>query len=374
MWRRYGFNKQRGIELTEYENLGKLNAPFFEEYKKSFADTLDSGWYILGNKVKNFEEEFARYNGAPFCLGVASGLDALILALKAFGFPPNSEVIVPSNTYIATILAILHAGLKPVLVEPDIHTYNIDPSKIEEQITPRTVALMVVHLYGKACEMGQIMEIKRKHNLVLIEDAAQSHGAKWRGQPTGTFGEYGAFSFYPTKNLGALGDGGALLMKTGELYNKIKRLRNYGSDVKYYNEVVGYNSRLDEVQAGFLSIKLKRLDEINDHKRALAVLYLQGLKDDFIKPVVSPDFYDVYHIFNIRHPKRDKLKEYLFQNGIKTEIHYPVSPNKQNAMKGIIEGEYPISEEIHATTLSLPVSFFHTPDDIHKVIEVMNRF
>ncbi len=360
--------------MIEYENLGKLNKPFFEEYQKSFAETLNSGWYILGNNVKKFEEEFADYHRVAWCLGVASGLDALLLALKAFDFPKDSEVIVPSNTYIATILAIIHAGLKPVLVEPDIRTYNIDPFKIEEKITGKTVAIMVVHLYGKPCEMGYITRITRKHNLVLIEDAAQSHGAKWRDRLTGTFGEYGAFSFYPTKNLGALGDAGAMLMQSEELYKKILRLRNYGSDIKYYNEVVGYNSRLDEMQAGFLSIKLRKLDEINEHKRALAKLYLDGLKRDFIKPMVSPDHYDVYHIFNIRHPKRDALREYLLKNEIKTDIHYPVAPHKQNAMKDIIEGEYPISEEIHKTTLSLPISYFHTPDDVSRVIDVMNRF
>jgi len=360
--------------VIEYENLGKLNKPFFEEYQKSFAETLNSGWYILGNNVKKFEEEFADYHRVAWCLGVASGLDALLLALKAFDFPKDSEVIVPSNTYIATILAIIHAGLKPVLVEPDIRTYNIDPFKIEEKITGKTVAIMVVHLYGKPCEMGYITRITRKHNLVLIEDAAQSHGAKWRDRLTGTFGEYGAFSFYPTKNLGALGDAGAMLMQSEELYKKILRLRNYGSDIKYYNEVVGYNSRLDEMQAGFLSIKLRKLDEINEHKRALAKLYLDGLKRDFIKPMVSPDHYDVYHIFNIRHPKRDALREYLLKNEIKTDIHYPVAPHKQNAMKDIIEGEYPISEEIHKTTLSLPISYFHTPDDVSRVIDVMNRF
>ncbi|MCA0389812.1 MAG: DegT/DnrJ/EryC1/StrS family aminotransferase [Bacteroidetes bacterium] len=360
--------------MIEYENLGKLNQPFFEEYQKSFAETLKSGWYILGNNVKKFEEEFADYHRVAYCLGVASGLDALLLALKAFEFPPNSEVIVPSNTYIATILAILHAGLKPVLVEPDIKTYNIDSRKIEEKITNRTRAIMVVHLYGKPCEMGFITRIAKKFDLRLIEDAAQSHGAKWRDRLTGTFGDYGAFSFYPTKNLGALGDAGAMLMQNEELYKKILRLRNYGSDIKYYNEVVGYNSRLDEMQAGFLSIKLRKLDEINEHKRELAEIYHNGLKSDFIKPYRSDDHYDVYHIYNVRHKKRDKLREYLLKNEIKTDIHYPVAPHKQKAMQGIIEGEYPISEEIHNTTLSLPISYFHTKDDIHRVVEVMNRF
>lgn len=360
--------------MIEYENLGRLNHPFFEEYQKSFAETLNSGWYVLGNNVKNFEEEFADYHRSAYCLGVASGLDGLLLALKAYNFPPNSEVIVPSNTYIATILAIIHAGLKPVLVEPDIRTYNIDTRLIEEKITNRTVAIMVVHLYGKPCEMGYVSRIVKKFDLKLIEDAAQSHGAKWRDKLTGTFGDFGAFSFYPTKNLGALGDAGALIMQNEDLFKKIKRLRNYGSDVKYYNEVVGFNSRLDEVQAGFLSVKLRKLDEINEHKRALAEIYFKELKSEFIKPFRSDDHYDVFHIFNIRHKKRDQLKEFMLKNGVKTDIHYPVAPHKQKAMAGIIEGDYPISEEIHKTTLSLPISYFHTKDDIYKVVEVMNKF
>jgi len=360
--------------VIEYENLHKSNSIFFEELKKSFDDTLNSGWFILGKKVEKFEQEFSSYYNEKYCFGLASGLDALLLSLKAFDFERESEVIVPSNTYIATILSILHAGLKPVLVEPDILTYNIDPKKIEESITANTKAIMIVHLYGKSCEMDKIVEICGKYKLRLIEDCAQSHGAKFKGQLTGTFGEFGAFSFYPTKNLGALGDAGAVITNDESLAIKIKRLRNYGSDVKYYNEVVGYNSRLDEVQAGFLSIKLNKLDEINTHKRKLAQIYLDNLKDDFIKPVVDKNYFDVYHIFNIRHKKRDELKDYLLKNEIKTDIHYPVAPHKQNAMKNILEGSYPISEEIHNTTLSLPCSFGHTEEEIYQVVEVMNKF
>ncbi len=360
--------------MIEYENLFKANKPFIEEYKSKFADTLNSGWFILGKNVEQFEKEFADYHDAKHCIGLASGLDALILSLIAFDFEKGNEVIVPSNTYIATILAILHAGMKPVLVEPDIRTYNIDPEMIEEKITSKTKAIMIVHLYGKSCEMDKINSICKKYNLNLIEDCAQSHGAMFNGKLTGTFGEFGAFSFYPTKNLGALGDAGAVLTNDDQLANTINRLRNYGSDVKYYNELVGFNSRLDEVQAGFLSIKLKRLNEINSHKRNLAGVYHQNLKDDFIKPVVDEKYFDVYHIYNIRHPKRDKLREYLLKNEIKTDIHYPVPPHKQNAMKGILEGNYPISEEIHKTTLSLPISFGTTKEEVEKVVEVMNRF
>lgn len=359
----------------EYENLNKLNQSFFEDYQASFTRTLNSGWFVLGKNVENFENAFAAYCRSKFCIGVASGLDALILALNAFEFNAGDEIIVPSNTYIATILAIIHNQLKPVLVEPDICTYNIDPKKIEERITPKTRAIMVVHLYGKSCDMDPILDLCKKYDLKLIEDCAQAHGAMYKGKKVGTFGDFGAFSFYPTKNLGALGDAGAITTDNADFCAKIKKLRNYGSNIKYYNEIVGYNSRLDEIQAGFLSIKLQKLDDINTHKRKLANLYLNGINNSFIKPVIDDNFYDVYHIFNIRHSKRDQLKDYLLAKGIKTEIHYPISPNQQKAMVGILDQERcPISEEIHQTTLSLPISYFHTEEDILAVIEALNTF
>lgn len=361
--------------MIEYENLGKLNAPFFDEYEKVFKQTLESGWYILGNKVAAFENEFSNYCETKHCVGLANGLDALIIALRAFNFEKGSEVIVPSNTYIATILSIVHNGLTPVLVEPDMATYNIDPKKIEEKITSRTCAIMVVHLYGKVCEMDAINNIAKKHNLKVVEDCAQAHGAKYKNKKAGNWSDVGAFSFYPTKNLGAIADAGAITCNDENLAKTVKTLRNYGSQVKYNNELVGFNSRLDEIQAAFLSVKLKHLNAINNHKRKLADLYLKNLKADFIKPVVHPDYHDVYHIFNIRHAKRDKLKDHLLANDIKTEIHYPITPNKQKAMIGILDKQQtPISEEIHATTLSLPISYFHTEDDILKVVEVMNTF
>ena len=242
-------------------------------------------------------------------------------------------------------------------------------------MTPKTKAIMVVHLYGKVCDMDPILAIAKKHNLKVIEDCAQSHGAKYKGKLSGSFGDYAAHSFYPTKNLGALGDAGAVTTNSEELANKIKVLRNYGSEVKYYNEVVGVNSRLDELQAALLLVKLKYMERITSHKRELASLYLNGLKSDFIKPQVHSDYFDVYHIFNIRHPKRDALKDYLLKHDIKTEIHYPVAPNKQKAMKGILDQQStPIAEEIHQTTLSLPISYFHTTDSVKKVVEVMNAF
>lgn len=361
--------------MIDYENLGKANEVFFDDYRNAFNKVLESGWYILGKSVNQFEQEFSAYCGTKYCCGVANGLDALILSLRAFKFSEGDEVLVPSNTYIATILAIIHNHLKPVLVEPDINTYNIDPGNLEEKISQKTKAIVVVHLYGKVCDMEKIMAIAQKHDLRVIEDCAQAHGASFKGIRAGNFGDYGAFSFYPTKNLGALADGGAITANDANLYEIVRVLRNYGSAVKYYNEEIGYNSRLDEIQAAFLSVKLRRLDLINQHKRELAQLYHQSLDDQFIKPVVHPDYFDVFHIYNIRHPKRNELKEYLLKNNIKTDIHYPVAPNKQEAMKGILDDQpTPIAEEIHQTTLSLPISFFHTKLEIESVIEIMNKF
>jgi len=360
--------------VIEFENLAKLNGPFFGEYTKSFRKTLQGGWYILGKNVENFEKEFAMYNGVKHCIGVGSGLDALILSLRAFDFQKGSEIIVPSNTYIATIIAILQNGLIPVLVEPNINTYNLDCSKIEQKISSKTKAIIPVHLYGKVCQMDKIAKIAQKYDLKIIEDCAQAHGAKFSDKMAGTFGEFGAFSFYPTKNLGALGDAGAVITNDDNLADKIRVLRNYGSKIKYQNNIVGYNSRLDEIQAGFLSVKLKNLDKINSHKRTLAKIYLDNLDNRFILPTIEEGFFDVYHIFNIRHPKRDSLQKYLKKNGIKTEIHYPIPPHKQEAMAGIIKKNFPISSEIHKTTLSLPISYFHTKKTIRKVVQIINKY
>jgi dTDP-4-amino-4,6-dideoxygalactose transaminase len=358
-----------------YEDLAKVNQQFSDTFARQFQQIQERGWFVLGQEVELFEEEFASFHHMPHCIGVANGLDAMILAFKALSIPTGSEVIVPSNTYIASILAILHAGLVPVLVEPDLQTYNINPALVEHAITPATKAILVVHLYGKCCDMTPILNLTTKHGLLLVEDCAQSHGAMYKQQLCGTFGDAGAFSFYPTKNLGALGDGGGVLCKQPQLAVKLKQFRNYGSDIKYHNEVIGYNSRLDEIQAAFLRTKLNSLNHINNHKRALAALYLQGLKDDFIKPVVHEDFFDVYHIFNIRHEKRDEIKSYLRNNGIGSEIHYPVAPHRQKALEHLLAGKtFPVSEEIHKTTLSLPCSFYHTTHDIERIIEVLNKF
>lgn len=359
--------------MIEYENLQLSNQKFFHAYKEKFNQFLESGWFVLGENVATFEKEFATFCQTRHCVGVASGLDALVLTIAAFKFPQGSEIIVPSNTYIATILSILRNGLKPILVEPDIKTYTINPSKIEEKITQKTRAILVVHLYGKACDMVAIGSIAQKYDLKIIEDAAQAHGAMYKNQKVGSFG-IGCFSFYPTKNLGALGDAGAITTDDNNFAKNLKSLRNYGSATKYYNDEIGFNSRLDEIQAGFLSVKLKALEDITQHKRDLAKVYLEVLDDRFIKPVVDEDYFDVYHIFNIRYQKRDKLREYLLAHQIKTEVHYPIPPHKQKAMQGILRGEYPLSDEIHETTLSLPLSYYHTKENIKEVCHCINAF
>ena len=361
--------------MIPYENLKRLNEPFEDAFREKFNDVLAKGHYILGHQLEVFEQEFAAYHSAKYCVGISNGLDALILALKALDLPAGSEVIVPSNTYIATVLAVIACNLTPVLVDPDIKTYNIDPSKIEAAITPKTKALLVVHLYGKVCDMDPIMAIKQKHGLYLIEDCAQAHGATYKGKLAGTFGEMGAFSFYPTKNLGALGDAGGIICNSESYNHKLMQLRNYGSDRKYYNDVVGYNNRLDEMQAAFLSVKLQHLDRMNAHRNKLADLYLANLKPEFILPAKNKDYYDVYHIFNIRHTKRDALQQYLLDKGIGTVIHYPVPPHRQKAMGDMYKGkEYPVADEIHNTTLSIPCSFCHKESEIMEVIEALNNF
>ncbi|WEK21226.1 MAG: DegT/DnrJ/EryC1/StrS family aminotransferase [Candidatus Pedobacter colombiensis] len=357
-----------------YENLKILNQSFEEEMKSKFCDFLNKGWYILGEEVSLFEKEFGEFHNEKYVAGVANGLDALILSLRCLNFNKGDEVIVPSNTYIASILAILQCDLVPVFVEPNLETYNIDPNKIADAITKRTVAIMVVHLYGQCCEMDPIITIAKQHDLKIIEDCAQAHGAKYKGKLAGTFGDFGAFSFYPTKNLGALGDAGAVICKSEEDYLKIRQLRNYGSEKKYYNNMVGYNSRLDEIQASFLRVKLPYLNEINSHKQKLATIYHNGLSDAFIKPILTDNFEHVYHIYNIRHPERDQIKIYLQEHNISTEIHYPVPPHQQNALKGMNHLNYPISTKIHQTTLSLPCSFVHSAEDIMYIVDTLNSF
>lgn len=364
-------------KIIEYENLSEVNRPFEADFRESFDRFLQKGWYILGGEVKAFEEEFAAFVGTKHCVGVASGLDALIISLECLGLPAGSDVLVPSNTYIASILAIVRAGLNPVLVEPDIRTYNMNPAELERKCTPNTKAVLVVHLYGKPCKMDEITAFCKERGLRLVEDCAQSHGATFGGRVTGSFGDFGAFSFYPTKNLGALGDAGAICTDSKEYADKARAWRNYGSEVKYHNKYLGMNSRLDELQAAFLRVKLRHIGEITEKKRRLARLYFDGLdRSKFILPEQDESTFDVFHIFNVRCERRDGLKAYLLENGIKTEIHYPVAPRNQPAMRGILDVQEPcpVAEEIHATTLSLPVSFGTTEEEVRRVIEVMNRF
>ena len=356
-----------------YENLQKLNQEFIPEFESKLPEFWKKGWYILGENVNNFESNFAKYNNSKYCLGVANGLDALYLGLKVFEFPGKSEVIVPSNTYIATILSIINAGLTPILVEPNIDDYLINVSRIENFITDKTVAIMPVHLYGKLCDMNKIAELATKYNLKVIEDCAQAHGASYNNSKAGAFGDIGAFSFYPTKNLGALGDGGAITTNSEEIYVKLKALRNYGSEKKYYNKYIGINSRLDEIQALFLTIKLQKLDKINLHKSKLASIYNEKINNPhIIKPIHSEE--NVYHIYPIRTVLRNELKEYLFSNNIQSEIHYPLAPHQQEGYKNILIGNYPLSEEIHTTVLSLPISYANTTTEIEYVCDVINNF
>lgn len=358
-----------------YENLNLLNKEFESQFNERFTGFLKSGWYVLGKEVVSFENQFAEFCGAKYCVGLANGLDAMELGIKVFDFPPNSEILVPSNTYIATILAIINCGHIPVLVEPSIVTYNINHRLIEERVTSKTKAIMVVHLYGQMAQMDEILKIAKYHNLEIIEDCAQAHGASLNNRKAGTFGKIGAFSFYPTKNLGALGDAGAIITDDYDIYKKISAFRNYGSEKKYHNKYVGKNSRLDELQAAFLSVKLPFLNKINEHKRILASIYDQKLTAKVSKPKEIDNSIHVYHIYNIRTNHRDELKAYLLENGIQTEIHYPLPPHQQEGyLQFFRDGDFPISSEIHRTTLSLPISYATQISEVYRVIEKVNQF
>jgi dTDP-4-amino-4,6-dideoxygalactose transaminase len=357
-----------------FENLAESNYFFTEKFKKNYSIFIKKGRYILSDFVTRFENSFANYNKSKFCIGVGNGLDALTISLNSLNLNKNSEVLVAANSYIACVMSIINANLKPVLVEPDIRTYNIDVSQIEKKINQKTKVIIAVNMYGKPCDLISLKKICKKYNLYLIEDCAQSHGATINNKMSGTFGDLGCFSFYPTKNLGSLGDAGAIICNNKNLYSKIRKIRNYGSERRYYNEIQGINSRLDEFQAAFLCIKLKYLDKINNHKIKLANIYNKYLKNDFIKPIQQIGFKDVYHIYNIRHRKRDILKKFLLKKNIITDIHYPIPPYKQACFKGFFRSKFPISDEIHKTTLSLPISFAHTEKEIYRVIEVLNSF
>lgn len=362
--------------MIPFLDLKKVNDQYATELKEASNRVIDSGWYISGVEVEAFEKEFSAYCGAKHCVGVSNGLDALKLILKAYNIGPGDEVIVPSNTYIASILAISEVGAIPVLVEPYIATYNINPQLIEEKISDATKAILVVHLYGLVVEMSPVLEIAKKYQLKVIEDAAQAHGASYEGKRVGNLGNAAGFSFYPGKNLGALGDGGAIITNDDKLAKNLKALRNYGSHKKYENLFKGYNHRLDEMQAAFLRVKLQYLDYENEVRRKLADLFLNNIKNEFITlPSIPKEIGEsVWHVFAVRTPNREKLQTYLLERGIQTLIHYPIPPHKQKAYSEWNDLVYPISEKIHAEILSLPISPVQTEEDTWKVIEALNKF
>ncbi len=354
--------------------------PGYEKYRDEYLEAamrvLDSGWYTLGHELEAFETEFAEWLGMKYCVGLNSGLDALILAVRALGIKAGDEVIVPANTYIASVLGITENGATPVFVEPDLY-YNIDPDKIEQEITPKTKAILIVHLYGQACRMDKILEIADKHNLPVIEDCAQSHGATFKGQKTGTFGTISCFSFFPTKNMGAFGDAGAIATNDEEIAQKIRALRNYGSEKKYYNKYQGVNSRMDEIQAALLRVKLHHIDKITAERRAIADTYLEGIKNPNITlPLIAKDASHVWHLFVVCAENRDKLQKLLADNGIGTQIHYPVPPHLAEAYHnlGYTEGSFIITEELSKSILSLPLYIGMTDNEIKYIIDTINNW
>lgn len=361
--------------MIKFLDLKKINNRYREEIDSRIKDILDKGWYLQGEENENFTKNFANFCGTKFALGVANGLDALNLIIKAYGFGNGDEIIVPANTYIATILAISENGCIPILVEPDIKTYNINPDSIEEKITTKTKAIMVVHLYGQAVQMEKIWKIAKKYNLKIIEDSAQAHGAIYQENRTGNLGDASGFSFYPGKNLGCIGDGGAVTTNDEELFNKIKAIANYGSDRKYHHIYKGVNSRLDEIQAAVLDIKLKHLDSDNNKRREISKYYRENIKNS---KIILPETYDekshVWHIFAVRTQNRNEFQKYLTEKGIQTIIHYPTPPHKQGAYKEWNNLSFPITEEIHNTILSLPISPVMTDSEIEKVVEVVNEY
>jgi len=363
--------------VIPFLNFSPTNRLIKSEIRNAFEEVYDSNWYIMGQRLKSFEESYAEFNKTKYCVGISNGLDALIISLEALGVKEGDEVIVPSNTYIASVIAITKIGAKPVFVEPRIDTYNLDPDLICEKITDKTKAIMPVHLYGQACEMNKIMKIADKYNLLVVEDNAQAHGSSYDGKLTGSFGQVNGVSFYPGKNLGALGDAGAITTDDKDLYIKINALRNYGSQKKYYNEYIGLNRRLDEIQAAFLSVKLKYLKDWTTTRKNLASYYNQFLDSSkVIKPKISEKSDHVYHLYTIRTKKRDDLQRYLKKNGIGTLIHYPIPPHLQNAYKnlGYKKGDFPIAEEIANTTLSLPLWIGLEKEQIKFITEKINIF
>ncbi|MFH1616610.1 MAG: DegT/DnrJ/EryC1/StrS family aminotransferase [Planctomycetota bacterium] len=346
-----------------------------DEVLLAIKGVIDSGWYILGPQVEAFEKEFAEYCGVKYCVGVGNGLDALHMILRGYEIGKGDEVIVPANTYIATVLAVNYAGATPVFVEPDERTYNINPALIEKAVTPRTKAILCVHLYGQAADMDPIATIAAKYRLKIIEDAAQAHGAVYKGQKAGSLGDAAGFSFYPGKNLGALGDGGCVTTNDSGLAEQIRSLRNYGSVKKYYNTYKGFNTRLDEMQAAVLRVKLRHLDKWNSERRRIAGIYVDGLKNSKLIIPFVPDFTEpVWHLFVIRSPDRDKIQSRLNDAGIGTLIHYPIPPHLQEAYKdmALAEGAFPITEKIANEVLSLPIWIGLAENDVGYILDVIN--
>lgn len=365
--------------MIHFFDLKQLNQSYEEAFHQKLQNVFDKGWYILGNEVQTFESNFAQFCGTKQCIGVGNGLDALLLILKGYiqlgTIKKGDEIIVPANTYIATIIAVLQADLVPVLVEPDAETFNLNPKEVTKAITSKTKAILVVHLYGQLAEMDALLSISNEHNLLLIEDAAQAHGAEFDGKRAGNFGNAAAFSFYPSKNLGCLGDGGAVVTNDDELHSIIRKLRNYGSEKKYINEFIGYNSRLDEIQAAFLNVKLSDLDKQNEQRRKIANRFLNEIKN----PKIKLPFYDgsknhVFHLFVIQTENRENLKNYLFENSVETAIHYPIAPHQQKALEQLNQLHLPITEKMHQTVLSLPLSPVLTDIQISTIIDLLNSY
>ncbi len=361
--------------MIKFLDLHKINEQYREEIDKKIKDVLDSGQYLNGKQNAEFSKNFAQFCGTKYALGVANGLDALNLILKAYNFKNDDEIIVPANTFIASILAISQNGCKPIFVEPCLDTYNIDPKKIEEKINSNTKAIMVVNLYGQAVEMEEIYAIAKKHNLKIIEDAAQAHGAYYGAKRVGNLGNVAAFSFYPGKNLGALGDGGAITTNDENLYKKLKALANYGSLERYNHVYKGINSRLDEIQAAILDIKLKYLDKENAKRQEIAQYYREKISNPLIMlPQAKEEKAHVWHLFVVRVENRKKFMQHLEDNNIQSLIHYPTPPHKQEAYKEWNAKSYPITEKIHREVVSLPISPVLTNKEVKKVVEVVNAY
>ena len=363
--------------MIPFLNFQPMHEQIRVEMLSAYERVYNSNWYIQGQELLEFEKNYAFLNQTKFAVGVSNGLDALVLSLRALGIGHGDEVIVPSNTYIATALAVSRVGATPVFVEPRIETYNINPEFIPAAITKKTKAIMPVHLYGQACEMDKIMGIANEHNLYVVEDNAQAHLSSFKGKLTGSFGDVNGTSFYPGKNLGALGDAGAVTTNDNELANRIKRLRNYGSDVKYHNEEIGYNNRLDELQAAFLRVKINYLQEWTNQRRAIAKCYNDVLSNtNWVLPKLHPEAEHVYHLYVIRTVKRDKVALDLRQKGIQTLIHYPIPPHLQKAYSylGYKKGDFPIAEEIANTCLSLPIWPGMGKDIMIKIENAINGF